>query len=769
MANNEQVLKAVLRVQDEMTSQLVAPTKALQGLEDSAASADKAFSSHFTGMFNAAKQLAAGINTSMAQVTRTLQGVTGSSDAMGASLAKHLTQMRVLSAGVQMTAASNAELAESNKEVGDGFSRSERQSAKFAQRTALLTNKLLGLHFIVQTLGTKFGKGEFGQEVQAASDGLQIFAGIVGIMPNKIGVAVGAVAGLGVALYDLLGPSKEVQASIEKILNTIGSIRGTRAGLEEQAAMKDVETKLRADAGMKPVSDVDASKTEQARLLKKGAGLQRELDILVNDKTLINNGAGDLTSKRLADLRKELGETEAALKKTTGELVEFEKVAEDKKAVDDFTKTIDGLNDSSNTAAMMMDAGLITPAKEASKQLEITDQKLEALFKVKGKMKVADWNMYNEMFTGPRPAQQEAVDQHKAVEDARKAAEAKEREDQREREKRAAHELENQWGVALPKAVDEYVQSMKTAKDFMVEMFQATQGAINSAFEDLLSGGKRAKDAWKSFLKDMKTMLIRSVSDMMSQNVMKNFMGLFGMFGGGGGGPAPVATGGGTGTSTGSGGTGSAAPGLGGGINLSSLGTSLGIGSDTMGAIGGAIGGGVMAYQGYKSGSSGATTMGLAMAGMSIGAMAGPIGAVAGLAVGAIVGAVMSRSNRRRAKRARRRAAYLAAIQHAEAVNKARIVLKQDIRNKMGGGLATEDAAAEIGQLFSEDLSENEIAQFGSPEAIAARAGEVNNQTHINAPITVNATITGDYDAARLAEALSYHMQSQMGGAATGL
>jgi hypothetical protein len=149
--------------------------------------------------------------------------------------------------------------------------------------------------------------------------------------------------------------------------------------------------------------------------------------------------------------------------------------------------------------------------------------------------------------------------------------------------------------------------------------------------------------------------------------------------------------------------------------------------------------------------------------------VAGPIGTVVGGAIGAIAGGLAGffGSSRKKKKKKREQEAALAA--YNAAIAKARMVLKQDIRNKMGGGLATEDAAGDYGRLLSGDLSADEITQFGDPAAIAANAAAVNSQTNVNAPITVNATVSGSYDVQKLAEELSYHLQNQMGGAAGGI
>jgi hypothetical protein len=296
-------------------------------------------------------------------------------------------------------------------------------------------------------------------------------------------------------------------------------------------------------------------------------------------------------------------------------------------------------------------------------------------------------------------------------------------------------------------------------------VFDELKHGISEALADAIDGSQKFSDSFKKVAKDLKRSLIKMFTDFATNQVFGGMTGgLLGMFGlGGTAGAAAV-----PGANGGAGQAGQGAAGTG-GVNLQSLGSGLsglvsGEGTSALAGLG--VAGAAIGIGGVKSGNMGPSIGGMAMAGLSIGAMAGPIGAVAGLAIGAIAGAIMGSSAKRRRKRAQRRAAYYAALQYQAALDKARVVLKQDLRNKLGGGLADQGAASEIGQLFSGDLSASEIESFGSPEAIAARANEVNRQSTVNVGgITVHATVAGSYDVARLAEELSYHLQNQAGTA----
>jgi len=322
-------------------------------------------------------------------------------------------------------------------------------------------------------------------------------------------------------------------------------------------------------------------------------------------------------------------------------------------------------------------------------------------------------------------------------------------------------------------ALWDLTQRTYSFRDAWGKIFEDLRSGFSETFANAIDGTEKFGDGFKKVMKDLKRNLIKMFTDFATNQLFGAAGGLFGSVFGASSPAAP-------GTGVGQPGTTPGMSGMGGQIGglASGIGSALGMSGGTFGAVAGlGAAGAALTVSGVSNGNVTQGTMGGALAGMATGAVIGSvipgIGTVIGGVVGAIVGGLAgflgsSAKKKKKAREAARKAAAALAA-YNEALSKARVVLKGDIRNKLGGGLATEEAAADIGHLFSEDLSADEIMKFGDPAAIAAKEAAVDRQNNINAPITVNATITGSYDAQRLAEDLSYHLQNQMGGAAGGL
>jgi hypothetical protein len=182
---------------------------------------------------------------------------------------------------------------------------------------------------------------------------------------------------------------------------------------------------------------------------------------------------------------------------------------------------------------------------------------------------------------------------------------------------------------------------------------------------------------------------------------------------------------------------------------------SIGIGS-----LAGMAMGTMGVYQAAK-GSGGIA--GGAIAGMTAGATIGSIipgiGTVIGGVIGAIGGAIAGAFGSRRKKRAARRRRR---AQQAAVAKKAKSVMQA----AAGGGLMERGAMEEIGSLLAGGLTYKEAMKFfGSEDALNQTAAKmsgtnsVTNNTSVQAPITVNATINSEMDidvvAHRLGEKLS--------------
>lgn len=121
--------------------------------------------------------------------------------------------------------------------VVDSFTNIDRQTVTATARFARFTNRLIGVQFALAGVGNA-AQGTFGtldQPIKSVSAGLQTFAGIATVLPNPIGLAVGAIAGLTIALKGLLGPTEEEIKRAEDLDNRIKDLIKSSTELERQA------------------------------------------------------------------------------------------------------------------------------------------------------------------------------------------------------------------------------------------------------------------------------------------------------------------------------------------------------------------------------------------------------------------------------------------------------------------------------------------------------------------------------------------------------
>jgi len=151
------------------------------------------------------------------------------------------------------------------------------------------------------------------------------------------------------------------------------------------------------------------------------------------------------------------------------------------------------------------------------------------------------------------------------------------------------------------------------------------------------------------------------------------------------------------------------------------------------------------------------------MTGMGV---AGPLGALIGGIGGGIFGALSGSKGKQEAQKAKEEQEQ--AMEEAQAAleeqrKKAQGLILTHLRTTYGGGMATTQAAEEIGQLISGGISVGELAQFGGSQAIVERQAAIEGaaQTAIDVGgITINATIAGPYDVERLATDLGNYLQN---------
>jgi hypothetical protein len=679
----------------------------------------------------------------MAANEQVLTAVFRARDEMSQALAKPQAAVKQLGEGFKQTqqaaTKSFGEVGKQLKSVSASFAILDQSATRAMAKTANMANRLIGIAVAAQGLGGKDGK------LAAATDALTTFAGIAVALPGPVGLGVGALAGLAVAFMRLTESQREAAEQMR----------------EFRAEMVQMERELYEARGQFLGKILTSKNPALAQTEHEMESIKRQIGSaygrLAEAQVEMNANRGKPLSEAFLKAKESALDAQEQIDELTGKLKGLQ-AESDRLTV---AEKIKALGDESEIVHGKVMQGIVTPAEAAEERLRGLEAAIVDLLRAQKSMGSIEFAEKMDELSAAADKERAIIEQARRDKEAQSADERKQTEERRRAEERALKGLENQWGTALPQAVETYLDSLKTVKDFTLDLFRGMEGAFSSAIEGILSGGQKMKSVFKALASDLKKTFLRTISQGLSQQLMAGLVGgvgaLFGM-----GGPASAAVP----TAQGSGSTGAASSG---GVNLSSLGSGLSglaSGEGTAALLGLGMAGAAIGAGGVKSGNMGQSIGGMAMAGMSIGALAGPIGAVAGLAIGAIAGAVMGSRAKRREKRARRRAAYLAAIQYQQALDRARVVLKKDIRNKMGGGLATQDAASDYGRLLSGDLSASEIESFGSPEAIAARANEVNRQTNVNVGgITVQATIAGSYDVARLAEELSYHLQNQAGTA----
>jgi hypothetical protein len=352
-------------------------------------------------------------------------------------------------------------------------------------------------------------------------------------------------------------------------------------------------------------------------------------------------------------------------------------------------------------------------------------------------------------------------------------------------------EMEKDIRGGLILAIEDLSRVTMNFRERWGEMFSTMKDGFSDAVARMITEGKSLRESMKVLFKDIKYQFFRMITDMVMNQVFKQFAMTIGSIipgfnigGGGGGAPgAPGATGrtgvamsapgagAGTGPSLGAPAIQMAAPaggmagawGLGAGAN-----PYLGAGV----AVGGAVGGYVM-NRGVQSGNMTQGVAGGALMGAAMGAVFGPVGMVVGALAGAAMGyfgASEAKEEEEKMKERQRAAEEEARRRHEEMVEKAKGLIKMHIRNNMSGGLATEEAMKDISGLFSGDISAEEVEKFGA-ENVVARQGEIERASTVDVggvSIQVSANVSGQYDVQRLAEDLGYHLSRSIRSAAAG-
>lgn len=742
-------------------------------------------------------------------------------DEMSAPLQKakgQLNQLGTAFQGVQQKAnqalkpmsAATASAAASTQAMANAFERSERAQVNMVRRIGNVTNRLLALHFVAGQLGDSFARGSFGVGIKSATSALGTFTGIAAAMPNKIGLAIGAVGGLGAAYAQVKAEidaieqkQKKLQAALTKNLKAVTDAAASKTF---QATMAMAEGKTPEQ--VKLVQDIAANEARLLQIYQQQASAVQELQVLEMNRENMSV-TRELQMLRLLDRKKKLQEQIDAFQrmnlpgaasaparqelaaineqikalelvtKKEGERIQqlstnLEGLAENEKeaadAARELLEALEGLEelklfsdqqsklfDEAFEVGQALQAGLISPLEAANKQLEIAEKKMALIIRM-GDMAPS----------GARGQTEQELDAARF-----EAGNLAEFQRTAEEQQKVQQQIEEE----MERALEDYRRQWE-------HLFEHIGQGFSDVFADAIVEGKSLTKGLQGLFKDLQKNLIRMVMDTMLGSMFRSVGAAFGntmapLFGMAPGGGAPGAA---PGAAPGQ------APGIPPSVNLMALGggaaagggmsafnwglapgSAEAIGMAGFSAVGTAAGGYVM-NRGIQSASPGTSAAGGALAGAAMGAVFGPVG----IAVGAIAGAALgwysgneAKEEEEKMKERQRAAEEEARKRHEEMVEKAKGLIKLHVRTNMGGGLATEEAMADVSGLFSNDISADEVEQFGA-ENVVARQAEIEagarSQNIDVGGIVVNAQVSGNYDVQRLAESLGYYIRRSIPG-----
>jgi len=310
--------------------------------------------------------------------------------------------------------------------VVDGFTAIDRKTLQLTARIANFSQRLIGLQFILQSFGNISGQSgegldKFRDKTQGAVAALTTFSGIVSLFPNKIGLIVGAIAGLAILIADLVrqfNQASEAVKRVEQAAADIDKLRQERLKRQEQDEIRFAQLRL---AGVKDAGNAEdrltsiiesqkslaeeITKLEAARVqaVKDRAAAEAAIaeDIRRNPVIIIPQGefgavevARDLReelrdNKEISRLTTESTKLGAALGKAREEFAKLSKEAEDlqnKVKLDerfqDAIKTFSEFGTQTARVKVQLEQGLITPSEALSQQLSIARAELEAFVKL---------------------------------------------------------------------------------------------------------------------------------------------------------------------------------------------------------------------------------------------------------------------------------------------------------------------------------------------------------------------------------------------------
>jgi hypothetical protein len=670
-----------------------------------------------------------------------------------------------------------------------GFARSERAQGVFIRSIGSMSTRLLSAGYAFDQLGRNM-QGAFGSGMQTATQSLGSFVTMMAAMPTPMGAALAGVtafatafAGVSKEIAEIEERSKKLQAGLAR---NIGRANDANAQKDFVAAKMDAEGKTPDE-----IRIIQARAEQETRLLgiyEQQRRFQQELHLI--EETRRNRGNLDAEKRvellqkiakaqelvnilsrqgmnadigarmSLDKLKKELEDFDKAAKKTGeravflgGELSrlagneeearealeQFNAELENEEKLKAYYEDLEKLQGQFDLVGQKADAGLVTPLKAAEEKLEIIKKKMEVI------LAAGDRAPNGGVFL----AQTEIERQGAEFE----AGNLQAWEDQlKEDEKRKK------------KAQDDLAKASAAFRDQWVDLFDYIGQGFSDVFADAVVEGKSMTKGLGALFKDLQKSIIKMLMDSALGSMFRSaggaFAGTVGAAFGFGGAPAQ-------GQQQGSNvnvQNGNQAP----GAPMFSMGGGNGWAAAGIGA-GTAVGGYAM-NRGISQGNVGMSTAGGALTGAMIGTAILPgIGTAVGALVGAAAGAWLGSEAKEEEAKMKERQHDLdeeAQRAHEAMVEKAKGLIKLHVRSSLGGGLATEEAMADVSKLFSNDISAEEVEQFGA-ENVVSRQAEIESQAgaQVTNNIAVTAHVGGQFDVQRLAESLGYFIRRSIPGA----
>lgn len=318
-------------------------------------------------------------------------------EALQSGLRQGQQELEKFGQGVQQTA-------ERVKQSATGMQRSivdtGEATGKFAQKLGNGVQRLLALQLVMQQFGSKAGAGEFGKEIKAAGDGLATFTAILSVFPNKAGLIVGALAGIGVAIGNLTGPSEEAKKKIEELQATLQKYDETARQIFQNRTRalieSDVDAIVRRGLGTPTVTAAGRSEEAERSLAREAKHLADLIQQYQALKSALQGGT-NLSKEQLKTFQ-DLETQIPALSKSLEELATRVKGAREAAGVqaefDDFNKSMDELDKTARVLEESFKLGLVTPAENLNEELRIAQERLKLVLRLseqnRGKIPIAE-------------------------------------------------------------------------------------------------------------------------------------------------------------------------------------------------------------------------------------------------------------------------------------------------------------------------------------------------------------------------------------------